>query len=123
MNQWSEEEIKLLHENWDLRWDKLLPMFPERSRSSIGNKIKRLGYTREKKILTEEDYKWISENMHLTNIEMANHLDVSKSVITRALKEMNISTQSYWTQKSIDLVPDKPFSIKIVYTKRRVKND
>lgn len=123
MNQWTEEEIKLLHENWDLRWDKLLPMFPKRSRSSIGNKIKRLGYVREKKILTEEDYKWINENIHLTNIEMANHLEVSKSVITRALKEMNISTQSYWTQKSIDFVPDKPFSIKIVYTKRRVKND
>lgn len=121
MNQWTEEEIEKLHKNWDLRWSELYKLFPNRSRSSISNKIKRLGYVRNKKILTEDDYKWINANIHLTNIEMANHLNVSKSVITRALREMNISTQSYWTQSNIELIPDKPFSIKITYSKERVK--
>lgn len=116
---WTEEELDVLHKNWEERASVLLELLPNRSRSSIMNKISRLGYQRNKQILTQENYDYIAENIATkTQKQIARELDVSPPVITRALKELGISKSINWTQTSIDNdVEDSPFSIRIIYEK------
>lgn len=116
---WTEEELDVLHKNWEERASVLLELLPNRSRSSIMNKISRLGYQRNKQILTQENYDYIAENIATkTQKQIARELEVSPPVITRALKELGISKSINWTQTSIDNdVEDSPFSIRIIYEK------
>lgn len=116
---WTEEELDVLHKNWEERASVLLELIPNRSRSSIMNKISRLGYQRNKQILTQENYDYIAENIATkTQKQIARELEVSPPVITRALKELGISKSINWTQTSIDNdVEDSPFSIRIIYEK------
>lgn len=116
---WTDEELEILHKNWEERASVLLELLPDRSRSSIMHKISRLGYQRNKQILTQENYDYIAENISSkSQNEIARDLDVSPPVITRALKELGISKSSHWTQTAIDdNVQDSPFSIRIIYEK------
>ncbi|WP_239740403.1 MarR family transcriptional regulator [Mammaliicoccus sp. P-M59] len=116
---WTDEELEILHKNWEERASVLLELLPDRSRSSIMHKISRLGYQRNKQILTQENYDYIAENISTkTQKEIARELDVSPPVITRALKELGISKSNHWTQTAIDNeVEDSPFSIRIIYEK------
>lgn len=116
---WTDEELDILHKNWEERASVLLELLPDRSRSSIMHKISRLGYQRNKQILTQENYDYIAENISSkSQKEIARDLDVSPPVITRALKELGISKSNYWTQTAIDSdVQDSPFSIRIIYEK------
>lgn len=116
---WTEEELDVLHKNWEERASVLLELLPNRSRSSIMNKISRLGYQRNKQILTQENYDYIAENIATkTQKQIARELEVSPPVITRALKELGISKSINWTQTSIDNdVEGSPFSIRIIYEK------
>lgn len=118
MSQWTDEEIQLLHDNWEERMSTLLELLPNRSISSIQHKIKRLGYQRDKTILTGQDYDYIIANISSkSNKQIAKDLNVSPPVITRALQKLGINKTNYWTQSSIDKVPDHPFSVKITYEK------
>lgn len=116
---WTDEELDILHKNWEERASVLLELLPDRSRSSIMHKISRLGYQRNKQILTQENYDYIAENISSkSQKEIARDLDVSPPVITRALKELGISKSNHWTQTAIDSdVQDSPFSIRIIYEK------
>ncbi|UXU70263.1 hypothetical protein [Mammaliicoccus sciuri] len=116
---WTDEELDILHKNWDGRASVLLELLPNRSRSSIMHKISRLGYERNKQILTQLDYNYIAENISSkSQKEIAKELDVSPPVITRALKKLGITKSNHWTQTSIDNeVEDSPFSIRIIYEK------
>lgn len=116
---WTDEELDILHKNWDGRASVLLELLPNRSRSSIMHKISRLGYERNKQILTQSDYNYIAENISSkSQKEIAKELDVSPPVITRALKKLGITKSNHWTQTSIDNeVEDSPFSIRIIYEK------
>ncbi len=118
MKTWSDEEIQILHDNWDRRMNELLELLPDRTVPSIQHKIKRLGYQRDKTILRQQDYDYILSNLSTkSNKQMARELNVSPPVITRALKELGINKTNNWTQTNIVKVPNSPFSIQVSYKK------
>lgn len=116
---WTDQELDILHKNWEERMKVLLELLPDRSKASITHKIKRLGYERDKQILTQDNYEYIAKNIvNKSQKEIAEDLNVSPPVITRALRKLGISKSNNWTQTQIDsVVNDSPFSIRIIYEK------
>ncbi|MEX0597324.1 MAG: hypothetical protein WD512_12590 [Candidatus Paceibacterota bacterium] len=118
VKEWTSQEEKLLQENYDLRWDKLLSMLPGRTKSSINHKLVRMGYRRTYSALDgEKDYDYIRKNIMIkTAKEISRDLDVSHQTVNRALKKMGIKLNSNtWKQTKFEINPNKPFTVCLSY--------
>lgn len=114
--KWSEEEIKLLTENYPVKTiDELLLLFPNRNKSSITNKAQKLGL---KKINPEKFMNknlWSKEeiNLLITNYKTKNNDELQKLFPNRTLKSIHdkaedlhlkkreiIKTKFKWTEEN-----------------------
>ncbi len=87
MQKWTQDEVRILTENWNIPMRELVSFLPDRDRKTIYWKLKVLGFNRQTfKSYTKEDDDYITENYQLKgNFEIGRDIQRTAKSITKRM--------------------------------------